>query len=403
MYSIFEFCNKNKMHIFNKSKLHKLLRIFIIFNGLFLINFNPFLAKEKDINSGYQILKSQSEVEVYNPEEYYIDTGDYIKIVLKNLPELSGIYPVGPLGMLYLPEVRDVYVRGMTLEEIRNVLNKKYSKYILDPDVFLRIMVYRPVRVYIHGEVVRPGFYTISKEQTIYDSGAKSIDFITEGEVTRPINDFYAGDDVASSISKLDFPTLYDSLRSAKGITSYSDLSNISIIRNIPNQKGNRITTNISLLSLFKEGDQSQNIRIYDDDVIEVKRSDEVVSEQLSLVRRSNLNPDNFIVFIGGKVETPGQTIVPKGAGLNQAIEMAGGKKLLTGKVEFLRFKSDGLIDKRKFNYDKKARLDSYKNPVLTDGDIINVDDSVFRSSTKIIKTVTDPFVGIYSIYKLFD
>ena len=390
------------MRIFNKSKFQKLLKLLIIINTLFLFNYKPFLAQAKDIDSSNQVLDSQPEVEEFNPEEYFLDTGDYIKIVLEDLPELSGIFPIGPSGMLYLPELREVSVRGINLEELRILLNKKYSKYIIDPDVYLRIMVYRPVRVYIHGEVVRPGFYTISKEKPIYDDGASTIGSSSDllGEMV-PKNDFYAGDMEASTISKLEFPTVYDSLRSARGITSYSDLSKISIVRTHPNQKGNKITTQISLLSLFKEGDQSQNIRIYDDDVIEVKRSDEVISEQL--VRRSNLNPDNFIVYIGGKVVSPGQTIIPKGAGLNQAIEMAGGKKLLTGKVEFLRFRSDGLIDKRKFNYNKNARLDSYKNPVLTDGDIINVEDSVFRSSTKVIKTVTDPFVGIYSIYKLFD
>ena len=54
-------------------------------------------------------------------------------------------------------------------------------------------------------------------------------------------------------------------------------------------------------------------------------------------------------------------------------------------------------------NYKKNAKLDTFKNPVLMDGDIINIDDSVFRSSTAIVKTVTDPFVGIYSVYRLFD
>ena len=41
---------------------------------------------------------------------------------------------------------------------------------IINPNLFMRIVVYRPVRVYIHGEVTRPGFYTISNPMSLYDS-----------------------------------------------------------------------------------------------------------------------------------------------------------------------------------------------------------------------------------------
>ena len=391
------------MNISIKYKFRRFLKFLIIFNGLFLFNYPSFLAKEQNTFFERQAVASLDQKDIFNPEAYILDTGDYIKLEMAGLPELSGVFPVGPGGMLYLPEVRNVDVRGYNLKQLEEILRVKYKKFVIEPNIFLRIMVYRPVRVYIHGEVVRPGFYTLSYPQSIYDNDATLRISKIKNTQTEILTRDFVGDKNSLGIDKLSFPTLYDSLRAAQGITSYSDLSRISIIRNLKKDEGNKITTELNLLSLFKDGDQSQNIRIYDNDVIEVKRSNKVISEQLSLVRRSNLNPDNFTVYIGGLVSEPGKTIVPKGAGLNQAIEMAGGKKLLSGKVNFLRFLNDGTVDKRKFNYKKNAKLDTFKNPVLMDGDIINVDDSVFRSSTAIVKTVTDPFVGIYSVYRLFD
>ena len=115
------------------------------------------------------------------------------------------------------------------------------------------------------------------------------------------------------------------------------------------------------------------------------------------------LPPETITVFVSGKVKNPGIITLPKGSGLNQAIAMTGGKELLSGGVEFVRYERDGVIDRRVFPYKQNSSLDSTKNPILEDGDIINVKDSLFTSSTFVLNKILQPVTPILFIQELID
>lgn len=374
------------------------LKIFFVFN-LFIFS-NQFVLS----NTKEDIFKNKSfDAHIqdglkFDPEEYILGVGDYIIIKLTGIPELSGKYLIGPGGNLYLPELKNVKVEGLTLNQLNDLLTSKYKETVKDPDLFLSIARYRPIRVFVHGEVVRPGFYSITKGNTLFDDDLSLADNSTFN--SNIVNNI-AMDAIGNP--SFTFPTLYDSLKAAQGVTPYSDLSEIYITRETPSSEGTKIIAKTSILSLFKDGDQSQNIRIFDNDVIEVKRSNELITEQLNLVRKSNLNPDSNRVYVGGMVSNPGQITIPKSAGLNQAIELAGGKKLLSGRIQFLRYQRDGQIDQRSFNYKPNAKLNSFYNPILIQGDIINVKDTTYGKGARVFKIVTDPLIRIYSVYKIFD
>ena len=72
----------------------------------------------------------------------------------------SGIYPINSEGELMLPLIRETYVRGLTTSEIANLLSKKYliSENIFS-EVEVRIVKFKPQRILITGEVRRPGIY----------------------------------------------------------------------------------------------------------------------------------------------------------------------------------------------------------------------------------------------------
>ena len=84
-----------------------------------------------------------------------------------------------------------------------------------------------------------------------------------------------------------------------------------------------------------------------------------------------------------------------------QAIDMAGGLKVLHGRVEFVRFTREGEIDRRVFNYKSAAGNDDYRNPVLMSGDVIRVRESPLSDTVKVLNEATAPAVGIYSVYSL--
>ena len=92
-----------------------------------------------------------------------------------------------------------------------------------------------------------------------------------------------------------------------------------------------------------------------------------------------------------------------KGSSLVQAIASTGGKKLFTGNVEFLRFKRDGNTEKLSFRYNSKAPTNSKKNPILMDGDVINVRRSLPGTITAVTNEIQSPILSVYGLYKLLD
>ena len=96
-------------------------------------------------------------------DTYILGPGDGLQIELLDLPELSGRFSIGPDGTLYLPRLRALYVEGLTVEELRTFLTQQFSKYVRDPQLYIRPVAYRPIRVYVGGEVKRTGYYTLSE------------------------------------------------------------------------------------------------------------------------------------------------------------------------------------------------------------------------------------------------
>ena len=106
---------------------------------------------------------------------------------------------------------------------------------------------------------------------------------------------------------------------------------------------------------------------------------------------------------MSGRVKTPGGVTIPQGSSLNQAIAMAGGTRLLKGKVEFVRFTRQGEIDRRVFRYNAGAAADAPNNPVLMAGDLIRIQESPLSATVTVLNEITGPAVGIYSVYSLFN
>ena len=68
-------------------------------------------------------------------DAYILGPGDRLQIELLDLPELSGSFSIGPDGSLYLPRLRDLYVEGLTVEELRHLLTASFSTYVRSPSL----------------------------------------------------------------------------------------------------------------------------------------------------------------------------------------------------------------------------------------------------------------------------
>lgn len=347
-------------------------------------------------------------------DAYVLGPGDSIQVEVLDMPELSGVFTIGPDGTIYLPRLRALNVEGLTVEEIRYFLAQQFKTYVKDPHLYIKPVAFRPVRVYIGGEVARPGYYTLSGQQVIRDQFQ-----IQEPQFLGPPNNLptspsqyrsvqsLKGRDLSGFLGVQDsgskWPTLFDCIRAAQGVTPFSNLSQVQVVRKQPlSLGGGKLRATVDFWRLISSGDESVNIRIFDGDVITISQSTKVLRDQLLAASRSNLSPDNIEVYVSGRVKEPGARTLPQGATLNQAIASAGGVKLLRGQIEFLRFTASGETDRRLISLSPSAEAGSYKNPVLISGDVVRVNDSLFSAGVEVLNEISVPLVGIYSVYSLF-
>jgi polysaccharide export outer membrane protein len=354
-----------------------------IINREFLYNkkqsFNSYILGAGDVI----ILRIKKEEDIY---------GSFKDIDRSNL--ISGEYLIEGDGSLDLKRLNKVFVEGLTTTELKNLLDKEYSEFIINPDIQIKIKKYRPLKVYLTGEVNKPGFHVLSHYQR--KDSFTSIDKKNSEEI-------FLSDQITNNISPFLYVTLFDAIRAASGITNYANLGEVEVIRkNSISNGGGKISTTVSLINVLKGEDLPQNLRLYDGDIIKVSKSNKPSLEQLSMAFKANLNPEKIEVFVTGRVNIPGKVITPQSSTVNDAIEIAGGTKFLKGNIKLIRYDKFGNIQKNTLRYKKSSKKGTKNNPYLKSGDLIIVNKGVFKSSSEIITDFTEPFAGIISTYGLY-
>ena len=347
---------------------------------------------------------------------YILGPGDQLFLrVSEEARELDSSFIINGEGVAYLKRLRNIYIEGLTIKELTKLLNEEYSKYVINPKVEIRIEKFRPISVYIDGEVESPGQYIINGAFTLGNN------YLSADKIRRKNNNaIFPEDEFLYTEEKEElnfnskqndvavvFPTLIDVIRQSRGITANANLREIIVTRknNLTNG-GGRIKTKINLLKVLNLEDQSQNIRILDGDTIFIPKGDNPSSLDIAKAIKSNLNPSFINIYIGGRVELPGKYQINKSSTLNDAIDISGGPKILKGATRLIRYDNDGTVDKRNFRYRRNAKRGSYYNPYLKNGDIIYVGKSAFNVASEVLNEVTSPLqsmVSIYGIYKVFD
>ena len=82
---------------------------------------------------------------------------------------------------------------------------------------------------------------------------------------------------------------------------------------------------------------------------------------------------------------------------------MVGGVELIRGKVEFVRFAQNGEPTRKVFRYNPRAAVGAEDNPMLTSGDLIRVRDSLLSATTEVLDGITQPAVGLYTLFSLLE
>jgi len=92
---------------------------------------------------------------------YKIGPQDVLRIDVWKEAEISRSVPVRPDGKISLPLLNDVQAAGLTAMELANVISEGLKKFINSPQVTVSVSEINSRRVYVTGEVTRPGAFPL--------------------------------------------------------------------------------------------------------------------------------------------------------------------------------------------------------------------------------------------------
>jgi len=103
--------------------------------------------------------------------DYVLGPLDSLSIHVWNVPEQSlnrsYIVPVERDGMIVIPQIGAIPVGGLTFSQAERAITNRLSAHLKRFEVHVAMARLRTIKVYVVGEVVRPGAYEISSLATV--------------------------------------------------------------------------------------------------------------------------------------------------------------------------------------------------------------------------------------------
>jgi polysaccharide export outer membrane protein len=106
---------------------------------------------------------SQTEV----AREYKIGSEDVVRVDVWKEPDISRTIPVRPDGKISLPLLNDVQAAGLTANQLSAAIHDELTKYLTNPQVTVTVTEINSRRVYVTGEVTRPGALALLPNMTV--------------------------------------------------------------------------------------------------------------------------------------------------------------------------------------------------------------------------------------------
>jgi polysaccharide export outer membrane protein len=103
-----------------------------------------------------------------HPADYEIGPGDVLKVVVLGQTDMTGSFTVGPDGMVGFPILGKVKASENTPLELERKLTVLLADGILKrPQVTVTVAEYGSQKVFVTGEVQRPGQYALKADRTL--------------------------------------------------------------------------------------------------------------------------------------------------------------------------------------------------------------------------------------------
>ncbi len=103
--------------------------------------------------------------------EYRLGSGDKLRIIVFEEPDLSGEFVVDGTGTMAMPLIGQVVAQGQTVREVEDLITTKLQAgYLNNPRVSAEVVTFRPY--FILGEVNTPGTYPSQAGLTVIEAAA---------------------------------------------------------------------------------------------------------------------------------------------------------------------------------------------------------------------------------------
>ena len=116
---------------------------------------------------GQPPVASKTPVAATTDPNYLIGPEDVININVWKEPEMSATVPVRPDGKISLPLLNDVQAAGLTPVQLADSLTERVKKYLEEPRVTVIVSAVNSRRIYLTGQIARPGAMPLLTDMTI--------------------------------------------------------------------------------------------------------------------------------------------------------------------------------------------------------------------------------------------
>ena len=102
------------------------------------------------------------------PPGYVIGAEDVLAIVFWREKDLSvDGATVRPDGKITLPLINDLQAAGLTPDQLRERIQSAASKFVADPSVTVAVQTIKSRKVFITGQIAKPGQYPLTAPTTV--------------------------------------------------------------------------------------------------------------------------------------------------------------------------------------------------------------------------------------------
>ena len=116
------------------------------------------------------------------PSAYRLQVGDVVELQFRRVGELNRTVTVRPDGRVTLAWVGEVQAAGLTPLELGGEIERRYVDVLREPRIDVLVQSFRPSRVYVGGEVARPGEVELQGPISLLQALVKAGDFTPDAQ-----------------------------------------------------------------------------------------------------------------------------------------------------------------------------------------------------------------------------